>query len=146
MTLTFNAQSLHAALHRVAPGLMRTQANSVTYPLHIIIRYEIEQALFNKSITVKDLPAVWNEKMHAYLGLQPDSDANGVMQDVHWAGGSFGYFPAYALGLLLAAQLFKSLQEDLPSMEADLASGQFRTINHWLKKNIHQQGSHLTFN
>ena len=87
------------------PSFIRIEADMLTYPLHIIIRYEIEKGIFNDEIQVKDLPKIWNDKYEEYLGIRPSNDAEGVLQDVHWAGGDFGYFPSYALGYMYAAQL-----------------------------------------
>lgn len=97
----------YRAINESKPSLIRIEADELTYPLHIIIRYEIEKGLFNDEIHVKDLPQIWNDKYEEYLGIRPINDANGVLQDVHWSGGSFGYFPSYALGYMYAAQFKK---------------------------------------
>src|SRR5690606_96568 len=96
-------EDFYRAINEVKPSLIRIEADELTYPLHIIVRYELEKGLFNEEIAVKDLPAIWNEKYKEYLGSTPDHDGVGVLQDIHWAGGSFGYFPSYALGIIYAA-------------------------------------------
>ncbi|EIT86651.1 thermostable carboxypeptidase 1 [Fictibacillus macauensis ZFHKF-1] len=139
----FDAVSLedfYKAINVVEPSLIRIEADELTYPLHVIVRYEIEKGLFNDEIEVKDLPRVWNEKMQEYLGITPPNDAQGVLQDVHWSGGSFGYFPSYALGYIYAAQLKNSMKRDLPNVDEAIANGQFELITKWLQENIHQYG------
>ncbi|WP_077213746.1 carboxypeptidase M32 [Bacillus dakarensis] len=139
----FDAISLidfYRAINESKPSLIRIEADELTYPLHIIIRYEIEKGLFNDEIQVKDLPAVWNEKYEQYLGVRPDNDANGILQDVHWSGGSFGYFPSYALGMMYAAQFKNTLEKDLSNFNLLLEEGDLLPIKEWLTKNIHQYG------
>ncbi|GIN60803.1 carboxypeptidase M32 [Robertmurraya siralis] len=131
----------YRGINESKPSLIRIEADELTYPLHIIIRYEIEKGLFNDEIEVKDLPQIWNEKYEEYLGVTPDSDANGVLQDVHWSGGSFGYFPSYALGYMYAAQFKNTMQKDLPNYDQLLEEGNLLPIKEWLTKNIHQFGS-----
>ena len=140
-----DATELHAALSQVKPGMIRVDADTACYPLHLIIRYELEQALFNNTIEVADLPSLWKQKMQMYLNVKVDSERNGVMQDVHWYAGLFGYFPAYALGLVLAAQLYNKMKKQLPDMNQRLEQGDFSTINAWLKQNIHQKASSESF-
>lgn len=117
--------AFYRAINESKPSLIRIEADELTYPLHIIIRYEIEKGLFNDEIEVKDLPAIWNEKYEQYLGVKPENNGEGVLQDVHWAGGSFGYFPSYALGYMYAAQLKNSMLKDLPNFDELLESGNF---------------------
>jgi len=122
------------------PSLIRIEADELTYPLHIMIRYEIEKGLINGDIEVKDLPQVWNDKYEEYLGVRPSHDGEGVLQDVHWSGGSFGYFPSYALGYMYAAQFKAAMLKDLPQFDELLAEGKFSVIREWLTENIHQYG------
>jgi carboxypeptidase Taq len=112
----------------------------MTYPLHIMVRYEIEKGLFNDQIEVKDLPGIWNEKMKEYVGIEPDNDTNGVLQDVHWSGGDFGYFPSYALGYMYAAQFKHAMLKDLPNFDQLLGQGNLQPVKEWLNENIHQYG------
>lgn len=128
------------AINESKPSLIRIEADELTYPLHVIIRYEIELGLFNDEIEVKDLPKIWNEKYEQYLGICPENDAEGVLQDVHWAGGSFGYFPSYSLGYMYAAQFKNALLRDLPDFDALLEKGELLPIKEWLNKHIHQFG------
>lgn len=128
------------AINEVRPSLIRIEADEVTYPLHIIIRYEIEKGLFNDEIEVKDLPAIWNEKYKEYLGVEPDHDSVGVLQDVHWASGAFGYFPSYALGYIYAAQFKNALLKDLPNFDELLAEGKLEEIKKWFNEKVHQYG------
>lgn len=129
------------AINMVEPSLIRIEADELTYPLHIMIRYEIERDLFNGDLQAKDLPEVWNAKYEEYLGIRPDSDAKGVLQDVHWAGGMFGYFPSYALGMIYAAQWKHAMDKDLPNFDDLLAKGELLPIREWLTDKVHQYGA-----
>ena len=120
--------------------LIRTESDELTYPIHIMIRYEIEKALFNDEIDVDELPQIWNKAIKDNLGIDVPNDAKGVLQDIHWAGGSFGYFPTYALGSAYAAQIYYSLIKDV-NIEKALKSKSTKEINEWLKEKIHQFGS-----
>jgi len=104
-----------------------------------MVRYELEKALINSEIEVKDLPELWNDKMEEYLGIRPRNDQEGVLQDVHWSGGAFGYFPSYALGYMYAAQFHNSMKKDL-NVEEIIEKGDFNQIREWLTENIHQYG------
>ncbi|MDT0207197.1 carboxypeptidase M32 [Serratia marcescens] len=127
---------------RVKPGLIRVDADEVSYPAHVILRYEIEKALIEGDIEVEDIPALWNEKMSAYLGLDTIGNyRNGCMQDIHWTDGAFGYFPTYTLGAMYAAQLFNSVHQALPSLNEDIAAGNLQPLFHWLQHNIWRHGS-----
>jgi carboxypeptidase Taq len=130
----------YKAINESKPSLIRIEADELTYPLHVIIRYEIEKGLFNDEIEVKDLPTIWNEKYEEYLGIIPTDDAHGVLQDVHWSGGSFGYFPSYALGYMYAAQLKNSMLKDIPQFDQLLEEGNLQPIKEWLTENVHQYG------
>jgi carboxypeptidase Taq len=133
-------EDFYRAINESKPSLIRIEADELTYPLHIIIRYEIEKGLFNDEIEVKDLPEVWNKKYEEYLGVKPENDGSGVLQDVHWAGGSFGYFPSYALGYMYAAQFKNAMLKELPNFNELLAAGNLQPIRAWLTKNVHQYG------
>lgn len=131
---------------KVEPGLIRVDADEVTYPLHVILRYEIEQQLFASEITIADLPEVWDSYMQKYLGLSTKGDdKNGVMQDVHWPSGIFGYFPAYTFGALIAAQLFSAVKKSLPDLKEQLKQGDFKSLLHWLRTHIHEKGRLLPY-
>jgi len=133
-------EEFYKAINESKPSLIRIEADELTYPLHIIIRYEIEKGLFNDEIEVKDLPEIWNAKYEEYLGVRPDSDSNGVLQDVHWSGGSFGYFPSYALGYMYAAQFKHAMLKELPNFDQLLEEGNIAPIKEWMTKHIHQYG------
>jgi carboxypeptidase Taq len=135
-------EDLYAALNIIKePSMIRVESDEVTYPLHIILRYELEKALVEGSIEVKDLPRLWNEKMKEYLGCEPESDARGVLQDVHWSAGLFGYFPTYSLGAMYATQIFKAAEKELPGLADDIAAGKFERLKGWLNEKIHKVGS-----
>jgi len=133
----------YRALNLAKPSLIRVEADEVSYSLHIILRFELEQGLFSGTIKAGDLPNLWRSKMKEYLGIEPDSDSNGVLQDVHWSHGSFGYFPSYALGNLYGLQFFKKLKSDIPDFEELTIKGDFKPIHNWLSDNIHKWGKRL---
>ncbi|KOR79447.1 carboxypeptidase M32 [Peribacillus frigoritolerans] len=130
----------YRGINESKPSFIRIEADELTYPLHIMIRYELEKALFNGELEVKDLPEVWNEKYKDYLGIVPENDAMGVLQDVHWADGSFGYFPSYALGYMYAAQIKQAMLKDLPDFDGLLEAGDIAPIREWLNEKIHKYG------
>lgn len=132
--------TFYKGLKETKPSLVRIESDSLTYPLHIIIRYEIEKMIFNDEIDVADLPKIWNDKYEEYLGIRPENDLEGILQDVHWAGGSFGYFPSYALGYMYAAQLHHAMNKEM-DVEEILASDDYSSIRKWSTKHIHQYGS-----
>ena len=122
-------------------SLIRTEADELTYPLHILIRYEIEKGIFDGSIDVNDLENIWNNKYEEYLGIRPSCASEGILQDVHWSGGSFGYFPTYALGSGYAAQFIHAMRKDL-DIEACMSNNEFGKIKEWLKEHIHKYGGY----
>jgi carboxypeptidase Taq len=128
------------AINDVRPTLIRTESDEVTYNLHVMIRFELEQALIGGELAVADLPAAWNEKYHEYLGIEPPNDAEGVLQDVHWGACLFGYFPTYTLGNLYASQLMAQAEQDLGGLEAMYRRGQFGPLREWLRERVHRQG------
>lgn len=128
------------AINDIRPSFIRTEADEATYNLHIMLRFELEQALLNDELKTRDLPAVWNEKMKQNLGIAPPDDARGCLQDIHWSGGSIGYFPTYTLGNLYAAQFFEQADKDLGGLDAQFAKGEFAPLLGWLRQNIHQHG------
>ncbi len=137
-------EAFYRAINRVAPSLIRVEADEVTYNLHVMLRFELERGLINGSLAVDDLPRRWNEAMDDTLGVVPDTDTNGVLQDVHWAQGAFGYFPTYTLGTLMAAQLMEAIRDDLPSLAPCMAEGAFDPLLDWLRTHVHQHGRKLT--
>ncbi|KKI85261.1 carboxypeptidase M32 [Shouchella clausii] len=134
-------EDFYFALNESRPSLIRIEADELTYCLHIILRYELEKGLFEGTIEVKDLPRLWNDKMEEYLGIRPENDGEGVLQDVHWSSGSFGYFPSYALGYIYAAQMKQAMLNDLPNFDQLLEQEQIGVIREWLTKHVHRYGS-----
>jgi carboxypeptidase Taq len=130
----------HFAINEVKPSLIRTEADEVTYNLHILLRFELERALMNHDLQVDDLPGAWNDRMRAYLGLTPPDFGRGIMQDIHWSAGHFGYFPTYTLGNLYAAQFFAQAEADLGPLADKFAGGDFTPLLVWLRDRIHSQG------
>jgi carboxypeptidase Taq len=133
----------YRAINRVEPSLIRVQADEATYNLHIMLRFELELALLSGDLAVRDLPQAWRERMHADLGLEPPDDAQGVLQDVHWSWGYFGNFPTYALGNLIASQLWEKIEQDLHGLDQQMARGQFEGLLSWLREHVHRHGNKL---
>ena len=126
-------------INKAEPSLIRTEADELTYCLHIMVRYEIEKMLFADEITVKDLPRIWKEKYEEYLGITPPDDTHGVLQDMHWSGGSFGYFPSYALGNAIAAQMYYHMLNVMPFYDY-LREGNLSPIREFFREHIHKYG------
>ncbi len=133
-----------AAINDVRPSLIRVEADEVTYNLHILIRFELELALIEDNLQVADLPGAWNEKYKHYLGIEPSSDTEGVLQDIHWSAALFGYFPTYSLGNLYAAQFYAQARTDLADLDGQLGRGEFAPLREWLRANIHTHGRRYT--
>ena len=133
-------KTFYKAINKVQPSLIRVNADEATYNLHIMLRLELEIAMVEESITLKDLPEIWNTKMQEYLGITPPDEAQGVLQDIHWSYGSVGYFSTYALGNLVSAQLWEKINKDVRTLDDQICSGEFSELLGWLRKNIHQFG------
>lgn len=136
--IEYSTDNLYKLSTRVTPSLIRVDADEVTYPMHVILRFEIEELLINNKIGLHELPAIWNEKMYQYLGVRPKSDKEGCLQDIHWPSGWFGYFPAYTLGAIIASMLGSTLDNTAMS---EVAKGNFYNINEFLNKKIWGMGS-----
>jgi len=134
-------ETFYRAVNRVHPTFIRVEADEATYSLHVILRFELEQDLINDRIDVEDLPAVWNERFRSYFGLEVPDDAMGVLQDVHWAAGLIGYFPTYAIGNLVAGQLWERVRADLPDLDAMASAGDLLPLREWLREHVHRHGS-----
>jgi carboxypeptidase Taq len=132
--------AFYTAINRVQPTLIRVEADEATYNLHIMLRVELELALIEGSLRVSDLPDAWNARMREYLGLTPPDDARGVLQDIHWSAGLFGYFATYTLGNLIAAQLWERFGRHHPARDADIGRGDFSALLSWLRRELHQHG------
>ncbi|MBI93009.1 MAG: carboxypeptidase M32 [Gemmatimonadaceae bacterium] len=139
-----DVEQMYREVNRVEASMIRVEADEVTYNLHILLRFELEQAMVSGEISVADLPGLWNERMESYLGIRPANDAEGVLQDIHWSGGLMGYFPTYTLGNLYAAQFFVQAREDLGDLDEQFDRGDTATLLRWLRENIHSQGRRLT--
>jgi len=137
--------TFYKAVNHSAPSLIRVEADEVTYGMHIMIRFEIENALINEKLAVKDLPEAWNARMEEYLGVVPPTDTEGVLQDIHWSQGGFGYFPDYLLGSIYAAQLWDKLRAEMPDVDGKIAAGEFTDILGWTAKTVMQHGRKYTF-
>ncbi len=134
-------EEFYRAVNAVSPSEIRVEADEVTYNLHILLRFELEVALIEGSLSVSDLPSAWNAKMEEYLGVTPENDAMGALQDVHWSAGLFGYFPTYTMGNVLSVQLFDEAVGAYPAIPEQIAEGEFSTLLGWLRENIHRHGS-----
>ena len=140
----YTARDFYHAINMVQPSYIRVESDELTYNFHIILRFELEQALMNGELAVKDVPAAWNAKMEELLGIVPPTDSEGCLQDVHWSRPMFGYFPTYALGNLYAAQFFETAVEQVPLILNELADGKTDALLGWLRENIHRHGRKFT--
>ena len=137
----WGADNIHRLYTRVEPDLIRVEADEVTYPAHVILRYRLEQALLNDDLPLDDLPAAWADGMQTLLGVEVPTDSEGCLQDIHWPTGSFGYFPTYTMGALAAAQLFAAAKQQQPAILPGIAKGDFQPLLAWLRQNVHSLGS-----
>jgi carboxypeptidase Taq len=138
------ADRLYRAVNRVKPSYIRVEADEATYALHIILRFELEQGLIDGTLAVRDLPEAWNARFEEYFGIPVDNDLDGVLQDVHWSAGLIGYFPTYALGNLIAGQLWERAHADLADLEAQIAVGELGPLREWLRQRVHRHGAKFT--
>ena len=134
-------EKFYKGINRVQPSLVRVEADEATYNLHIMLRFEIEMALFDGKVDARDLPDLWNTKMQEYLGVTPPDDARGILQDVHWSSGYMGYFPTYALGNLISAQMWERINQDIPDLTDQIRAGKFDALLNWLREKVHRYGS-----
>ena len=140
---SIDAEGLYRAANAVRPSLIRMEADEVTYNLHIALRFELELRLFEDRLEVAELPEAWNALSREYLGIEVPDDARGVLQDVHWAGGAFGYFPTYSLGNVIAGQLWAAMSADLGDLEARIAAGELEAVRDWLGERVYRHGGKL---
>ena len=131
----------HRAINAVNPSFIRVEADEVTYPMHVILRFELEKSLLENEDEFNDLPERWNQKMKEYLGIVPADDRQGVLQDVHWSAGLFGYFPTYNLGALYSSQIFETAKKTIPDLLQNIAKGNFLELKKWLNTEVHEKGS-----
>jgi carboxypeptidase Taq len=139
-----DAETVYRAVNKMEPSLIRVEADEATYPMHIILRFELERDLFEDRLAPADLPEAWNAKMRDYLGIEVPNVAVGVLQDVHWAEGLFGYFPTYALGTVLAAQIWQRVRVDIPDLDDQFARGEFTGLREWARQHLHRFGRKFT--
>ena len=139
----WSEENLYRHLIRVKRSLIRMDADELTYPVHIMLRYELEKRILEGSLPVADLPEAWNANLEQRLNIRPTSDLDGCLQDIHWAVGHFGYFPSYVLGAVIAGQLNEALRSERPSLDAEIAAGQFGGVMDWLRDNVHGVGARL---
>jgi carboxypeptidase Taq len=139
-----DVQAFYEAINICRPSFIRVESDEVTYPMHIILRYEIEKGIFDGTYAVSNLPEVWNNKMQDYLGIRPATDTDGILQDVHWSGGAFGYFPSYTFGAMYACQFYNAMKQETPDLENWIREGRFQSIRKWLGKKIHVKGKLLS--
>ena len=139
-----DVEKFYKAINIVKPSLIRTNADELTYHFHILIRFELEKALIEGSIEVKDLPELWNQKYKTYLGVNVPNNSHGILQDVHWSHGSFGYFPTYSIGSFYAAQFFAKAQQDIKNLDKQMEEGNMIPLLDWLRENIHIHGKLFT--
>jgi carboxypeptidase Taq len=136
--------NLYRLLTQVRRGAIRVDADELTYPMHVLLRYGIEKDLMEGRLAVRDLPAAWNKGMRDRLEVTPADEAEGCLQDVHWAHGAFGYFPSYAIGAVVAAQLFEKLRRDTPDLDARIERGELGVVTGWLAEKVHAAGARLS--
>ncbi|HEY4977306.1 MAG TPA: carboxypeptidase M32 [Gaiellaceae bacterium] len=141
---SLGSADIYAMVNKVHPDFIRVEADETTYSLHVILRFELEQELLFGELALSDLPAAWNQRMHDYLGVQVPNDRLGVLQDVHWGQGSFGYFPTYSLGHLRASQLWQRITSELPDLPQEISRGEFASLREWLRENVHRHGVKFT--
>jgi carboxypeptidase Taq len=134
-------EDFHRAINKVQPSFIRTEADEATYNLHVMLRFELELAFVQDDLNIDELPEIWNEKMREYLGITPPNDAQGVLQDVHWSSGLVGYFSTYALGNLIASQLWEQIRKDIPDIDDQIEQARFGDLLGWLRRTIHQHGA-----
>ncbi|MBI3739798.1 MAG: carboxypeptidase M32, partial [Chloroflexi bacterium] len=133
-------KNFYKAINKVEPSLIRVNADEATYNLHIMLRLELEIAMVEGKVAIKNLPEIWNAKVKEYLGITPPNDAQGVLQDIHWSYGSIGYFSTYALGNLVSAQLWEKINKDIKGLDDQIRKGKFDTLLGWLRENVHKHG------
>ena len=136
----FDLENLYRTVNQVEPSLIRVEADELTYCLHVILRFEIEVDLIQDKIKVDELSTIWNQRMNEMLGIEPKNDLEGVLQDMHWSGGSFGYFPTYAIGTIYASQLYNKMIEENPGISKEIENGKFENIIKWLIDKVHKYG------
>jgi len=144
--VTFAPKNLQRLWRRVERGFIRVDADELTYPAHVILRFRLERAMIAGELQVVDLPLAWNDGLKSLLGVVPPDDARGCLQDIHWYCGFFGYFPSYTLGAMAAAQLMAAIRRDEPGLDESFRHGELKQVTSWLRQKVHREGSRLGFN
>jgi len=139
-------EDFYRAVNKSHPTYIRVEADEVTYNLHVLLRFELENELLEGTLKVKDLPEAWSSRFKSYLGLDVPNDRDGALQDIHWSFVSFGIFPGYTIGNLVSAQLMEKIRADIPDLDAQIERGQFANLLGWLRKNVHRHGRKFTPN
>jgi carboxypeptidase Taq len=137
-------EDFYRAVNKIEPSFIRVDADQVTYNMHVILRFELEQEIVTGAIALADVPEAWNAKMQEYLGVDVPDDRRGVLQDVHWSGGGFGYFPTYALGNVMSLQIWERVYEAIPDLDDQFERGEFTALREWLGQNLHRYGRKFT--
>ncbi len=137
-------KTFHKGINAVRRSFIRTESDEVTYNLHIMLRYDVESAIFGGKLKTGEIPSFWNERFEQYLGIKVPDDSRGCLQDIHWAVGSFGYFPSYALGNLYAAQFWETAKRQIPGLETSISKGDTGVLLQWLRTNVHRHGKRYT--
>jgi carboxypeptidase Taq len=140
----YDANSIYRAMNKMFPSLIRTESDQLTYGMHIILRFEIEQVMINGTLAVNDVNESWNARMDNLLGVKVPNDAQGVLQDIHWAGGGIGYFSAYLIGNVISAQAWDQVERDIPDIEDQFRAGEFGSLRGWQKEHLHKHGRKFT--
>ena len=139
-----DGDAFYRAVNRIRPSLIRVEADQVTYNMHVILRFELEQDILAGNVELQDLPEAWNARMDEYLGIDVPDDASGVLQDVHWSAGVIGYFPTYSLGNVMSVQIWEAVRRDLPDLDDRVEAGDFAPLRDWLRDRIHRHGRKFT--
>jgi carboxypeptidase Taq len=140
MLADVDVDQFYAAVNKSQPSLIRIEADEVTYGMHVILRFELEQDIINGRVALRDLPDAWGQKMHDYLGVEVPDDAHGVLQDMHWSTGLIGYFSTYLLGTVMSVQIWEKMQEDVGDLDELMERGEFTPLREWLGANVHAHG------
>ena len=139
-----DVEDFYRAVNKIEPTLIRVEADQLTYNMHVILRFELEQEIFDGTVALTELPEAWAQRMYEYLGIDVPDDREGVLQDVHWSGGGFGYFPTYSLGNVFSLQIWERVRASIPDLDEQLEQGEFEALREWLRDSLHRHGRKFT--